>query len=210
MKNLLLLLFILFSVLASAQNSEKEKVSHVPGKTASELYKIAKSFARNRNNLYFSNGQKNAGWGIATGRKASDESKIMNAKSSVGIIEDNPDDFTVVARYAVRYEGGMMGCLRLLIVEGDMLIQAKDGKTRITFTNAFYNHYNLAHGSPENIYGNRCLQSGSIQDLINCDKCSGQKEKFFGFYYPTLDNVITEWENVLRQNLNNKTTEDDW
>lgn len=177
------------------------------------LLQIAKNFTKtDKEKFFMSNGSRNMGTVVMFGmNKAKDDNDVNAAKSDIGFDSYDEESNSILAHCVWRREGNAMGCVRLMIIKGDIIIRCKDGKSKIEITNMHYNHYNISNGKAEPVYGSEngdCKSRGTLEALYQCDKCDGQLLKLSDFIYDETMSLIKQYKVAISQRNGLSNTQD--
>lgn len=102
---------------------------------------------------------------------------------------DNPLKFTdsdekkVIGKVVYKYIGTTFGCIRLVYFNYDVILEAKDGRYKITITNFNYASYNPANNQPMGFNtlskNGPCVSRNNLEGLLNCTNCNDGMSKMF-------------------------------
>lgn len=102
----------------------------------------------------------------------------------------------LIGKVVNKYTGGTMGCIRVLYLEYDLIVEIKDGRYRYSVTNFTYTHYNQASAKQTQIYGwkdeGECKSKGTLTELLLCDRCEKEFNKFYEYIHADVKELITD------------------
>jgi len=178
------------------------KIVYLDSIKESEIEKKATMFTKtDKEKFFITNGQKNQGWTLIAGvKKNQDKGDINEAKRDIGFDSYDPETKTIFAHALFRNEGSTMGCIKLMIIKSDVIIQYKDGKTKISITNFSYRHYNISTGEEQPIYGTDrgdCKSKATLEQLSKCNHCENRKEELFKFVKKSSKDIIKQYEEFM-------------
>ena len=220
MKNLLLItISLLLSQMSYGQKENKtlddylpidsiagkysiNKIVHLDSLRESDIEKKATMFTKtDKEKFFITNGQRNQGWSAFAGvKKSQDKGDVNEAKRDIGFDSYDNETKTLLAHALFRNEGSTMGCIKLMIIKCDIIIQFKDGKTRISITNFSYRHYNISTGEEQPIYGSDrgdCKSKATLEELSRCNHCENRKEEIFKFVNKSSMDIIKQYEEYM-------------
>ncbi len=122
----------------------------------------------------------------------------------------SPNEKKLTGQGLLKYTGGSMGCIRVMYIEFDIKVSIKDYRLRLDLTNLHYTHFNQMSMQQSQIYGTEkgpCNSKNTIENLLNCERCLGEFEKFYTYLTSDMKNISDDLTKFL---LNNKVEEDKW
>jgi hypothetical protein len=196
----ILLLLLLFPL---ALKGQYVKVIEAKEKDASMLYKYAKSFSRNSDRLFISNdGVYDRNWVLGRVKWGNRRKLNLGLQSTDSLFREVTDK--VILAYQAKG-----GCVELMILTGDLTIQCRDGRTRLSLDNIMYAHYNT--GAPPTILpltnsNFKCSATGSLQELQECKVCKQNIRKVLAFTDDSFLQLVNSYEAYLSKTV----AEEDW
>ena len=178
------------------------KIVHLDSLKESDIEKKATMFTKtDKEKFFITNGQRNQGWSAFAGvKKNQDKGDVNEAKRDIGFDSYDNETKTLLAHAVLRNEGSTMGCIKLMIIKCDVIIQFKDGKTKISITNFSYRHYNISTGEEQPIYGSDrgdCKSKATLEELGRCNHCENRKEEIFKFVNKSSIDIIKQYEEYM-------------
>ncbi|MCX6252780.1 MAG: hypothetical protein NTX61_18750 [Bacteroidetes bacterium] len=174
---------------------------------ANTLYNILKEwFASDVSKFYRSSSEKGSGtndaiWGT---KKANMATVDLSFKNDQPLKLDDPANKKLLGRVVCKYFGTSMGCVRLLYLTFDIKIQAKDGKYKYDISNFDYTHYNHYSASKIgfNVFSDKgpCKSTGPIEELLQCENCTGGLEKFYNYIDTEVNKLILDVKEFVNKN----------
>ncbi len=176
---------------------------------ADAIYSLVKEwFSTNSKTFNRSNSEKNFDLIGGTGNSAQVDQLYKNDQP---LKLEDADAKKIIGKVVMKYTGGKMGCIRVLYIESDIKVAVKDAKTKIEITNINYTHYNQTNFKQSQFYGLKdngpCNSKNTIENLLNCERCKGEFEKFYDFLKTDSAKIIEDLKTFLRDN---KKKEDKW
>jgi len=178
------------------------------------LYESAKEFfSTNLQNFQRGNSEKNSeGANLLIGY-----SNQNSAQVDILYINENPitlsekNDKKIIARVVNKYTGGVMGCIRVLYFEYDIILKFKSSRYKFEVTNFRYTHYNQSTMKQMQLYGIKdsgdCNSKNSLENLLNCKKCKKEFQNMYQFLDSDTKLLISEMNKYIQ---NVKPEDDDW
>lgn len=119
----------------------------------------------------------------------------------------------LIGNGVLKYTGSTMGCIRIVYLEYDIKVYIKDSKLKIELTNLNYTHYNQMSMKQAQIYGwsddGPCCSKNTIENLLNCERCKGEMEKYFVYIKKEMEFIISDLKKFLIEN-GKSVSKDDW
>ncbi len=182
--------------------------------SANRIFNVAKEFfSTNIQNFNRSNSEKNfqgSNVWLGTPKKNAEQVDLLY-RNDEPISLSEKDQKKIIARVVNKYTGGTMGCIRVLYIEFDIILRAKNGRYKYEFTNFIYTHYNQASMQQSQIYGmsdkGLCNSKNTLENLLKCDRCNREFEKFYTYLKSDTESLISEMKKYIKEN---KEKNDDW
>jgi hypothetical protein len=187
----IILLLLLFPFSLKAQYS---KIIEVKEKNADVVYHYAKGFSRNPDRFFLTN------------ERVTDRNWVLGRvkwgnrrKLSLGLYHSDSTFREVIDKVIVGYQA-KGGCVELMIITADMIIQCKDGRSKVSIENIRYAHYNT--GAPPTVLPLKnenfsCGPTGSLQELIDCKACKSSVKQVLNFTDKAFQELIDRYEAYL-------------
>lgn len=177
---------------------------------ADAIYSMVKEwFSTNSATFNRSNSDKNFNFGGSTKGNSAQVDQIY--KNDQPLKLQDADAKKIIGKVVTKYTGGNMGCIRVLYVESDIKVAVKDAKAKIEITNINYTHYNQTNFKQSQIYGfndnGPCNSKNTIENLLSCERCKGEFEKFYNFLKTDSEKIIGDLKTFFKDNQNK---EDKW
>lgn len=117
----------------------------------------------------------------------------------------------LIGKSVLKYTGGSMGCFRILYLEYDIKVFIKNYKLKVDITNLNYTHYNQASMKQSQMYGfndtGTCNSKNTIENLLKCNHCSGEYDKFYSFLTADMNILTTDLKTFLQTS---KKSDNNW
>ncbi len=170
-------------------------------------------FALNPSMFNRGNSDKNfqgAGLWFGTGAKSSSDADALHKNDNPLKLCDRETQ-KIIGRVATKYTGGTMGCIRILYLTYDVILQFKDGRYKYELTNFNYTHYNQATMKRSQIYGfddsGPCNSENTLENLLDCSRCKNEFSTFYNYLNSDVIGFIEEMKKYMQQV---KDENDDW
>lgn len=174
---------------------------------ADQIFSIVKEwFSTNTKNFNHSNSDKNFSTGDALiGIQRGNSAPIDQLyKNDQPLKLQDPVDKKLIGKGVLKYTGTSMGCIRVVYIEYDIKVFVKDYKLKVEITNLNYTHYNQMSMKQSQIYGwsddGPCSSKNTIENLLTCERCSGEFEKFYSYITTDMDKITTDLKKYLIDN----------
>lgn len=174
---------------------------------------VKEFFALNPSVFNRGNSDKNfqgAGFWLGTSAKSSSDADALH-KNETPLKLSDKDANKVIGRVAMKYSGGTMGCIRILYLTYDVILQFKDGRYKYELANFNYTHYNQATMKRSQIYGfndsGPCGSQNALENLLECTRCPNE----FSTFYNYLNSDVITFLDELKEHMSGvKVENDDW
>jgi hypothetical protein len=175
----------------------KQLISVDPSAKAEALYKAGRVwFATTPKVLNPSNAENNSdALTMLSGARKGDQSKLDQLyKNENPLKSEDPEDKRLAGLSTIKYTGGKFTCVRIMYLQYNIKVAFKDGKARFEATDFTYNHYNQQTVEKQQLYGfsdkGVCGSSNTLENLLKCDKCSGELTQLQAYVAETLDKQV--------------------
>jgi len=174
---------------------------------AEQIFSTVKEwFSTNTKNFNRSNSDKNFSTGDALLGIQRGNSALIDQlyKNDQPLKLQDPIDKKLIGKGILKYTGTSMGCIRVVYIEYDIKVFVKDYKLKVEITNLNYTHYNQMSMQQSQIYGwsdnGPCSSKNTIENLLTCERCSGEFEKFYYYISTDMDKITTDLKKYLIDN----------
>jgi hypothetical protein len=181
--------------------------------SADKIYDNAKEWLSTKSaNFNRSNSEKNnQGAAVLLGVKKSNfENVDALFKNDNPLKLSDKEEKKIVGKIVNKYTGGNTGCVRVIYLEYDLIIEIKDGRYRYKFANFIYTHYNQVKAQQAQIYGwkdeGNCKSKGALTGLLSCEHCEKELNKFYSYINSDVSKLIEEMTISIDKNRDS----DDW
>jgi hypothetical protein len=187
---------------------EYSLVVEIDGRTKEDLFEAFIDFGTtDKSRLCRGSDMKSyTGMTVMTGQVGQRNNVNNDAGEDCEIKYSDKESATVTMSVFNKYWGSNIGCLRMVVMEYILKLEAKDNKYRCTISGFNYTHYNMATGKEENIWGQKCMSKGSINELFMCTKCE-EKLNGYGHY---LSKDIGAMINEIKKHVEEESITEDW
>ena len=174
---------------------------------ADQIFSTVKEwFSTNTKNFNRSNSDKNFSTGdVLLGIQRGNSAQIDQLyKNDQPLKLQDPVDKKLIGKGVLKYTGTSMGCIRVVYIEYDIKIFVKDYKLKVEISNLNYTHYNQMSMKQSQIYGwsddGPCSSKNTIENLLTCERCNGEFEKFYTYITTDMDKIKTDLKKYLNDN----------
>ncbi|MDR0692422.1 MAG: DUF4468 domain-containing protein [Prevotellaceae bacterium] len=181
--------------------------------TADNIFDNAKEWLSTKSaNFNRSNSEKNMqGTNVWLGTKKSNFENIDALfKNDEPLKLSDKEEKKIIGKIVNKYTGGTTGCIRVIYLEYDLIMEIRDGRYRYKIINFTYTHYNQAQGKQSQIYGwkdeGNCKSKGALTGLLSCEHCGKEFDKFYTYINSDMAKFIDEMTISIDKNRDS----DDW
>ncbi len=96
-------------------------------------------------------------------------------------------------------------CLRLLVMEYDLIIRSKDGRYKYELTNFRYTNYNRNSQKPQQLYGlsdkGLCNSQNTLEKMLECKRGKKSMKKYYNYLHNDNLKLLEEIKKGIMDNI---------
>ncbi len=181
----------------SNQNLELSEAASYTGNTQEKKFEV------NRERIVYRRTFKvtNANTANEVFERAKNFARVTNVN-----FKENKSKKTLTIPVDWRYHGGYNECVEDMNLKGDLLVEIKGTKTRISLTNITYEHKDRGNGEAKGVAKSNLLkrqedcapQSGKVELIYNCTSCNESLQSVTRALQSQFDIYADQYQDALR------------
>lgn len=190
------------------------KVVEVEGASADQLFSAAIEFFSSDQGRYrrSSNEKNNSFMNMWLGNKKDGQEIDELYRNEDPVSFQSQELKKIIVNVTNKYTGSTMGCVRVLYLTYDIIVQFKNGRYKYELTNFSYVHYNQTNMREFRLYGSSrneiCNEKNSLENLMRCKHCTPAFRQLFTYLHKDNLELIREMNEQL--STPPKASDNDW